>query len=432
VSGELRFLEEQYASFAAAMLAAAPNETVAAITAGWFIDRHGGPHLLYRSSRVAGNGDYVRRAGAGAVVTPEFLAPTVKRCRTSGEAFVLAHTHPFSSRPSFSGIDDGGEDVLIPKVRARAPLAPHGALVLGTDGGSVRSWPVGSRESHDITLRRLGLRGEATRSGREYARQDLALGPGSAAALGDRTVAVIGCGGLGWQIATLLWGHGVGRLVLIDDDVIEPHNRPRLPGARAAHDGATKVDVLAQLLSSTRTDALVEVLRSRFAEPAARAAAAEADLIVVATDTLGSRLDADRFARRLLVPLIDTGINVQLEHDRLHRIGGRVNVSWPLGPCLSCMGVLTPDAVAAEVDPLGYRGDGRGEEAAVLAFNAVVAGLAVSEALAVLLPLREQPRRSRYLTYDGMRGIVREVGVPGANTCGTCGDLSGAVFGVLP
>jgi hypothetical protein len=68
----------------------------------------------------------------------------------------------------------------------------------------------------------------------------------------------------------------------------------------------------------------------------------------------------------------------------------------------------------------------------VLAYNSVVAGLAMSEALAVLLPLRAEPRRSRYLTYDGLRGLVREVGVPVANTCGSCGDLAGAVFGTLP
>jgi hypothetical protein len=143
-------------------------------------------------------------------------------------------------------------------------------------------------------------------------------------------------------------------------------------------------------------------------------------------------LDADRFARRVLVPMIDTGINVQVENERVHRIGGRVTVSWPLGPCLTCMGVLTADAVGAEADPLGYRGVGRREEAAVLAFNTVVAGLAVAEALALLLPVRTEPRRSRYLTYDGLRGIVREVGVPAAGTCGTCGDLAGGVYGTLP
>jgi molybdopterin-synthase adenylyltransferase len=431
-AGELRFLEEQYAPLASAMLADAPDETVAALTTGWFAGRDGAVNLLYRSMRVAGARDYVRRAGAGAVVTPEFLASSVKRCRTTGESFVLAHTHPFSSRPSFSGIDDGGEDVLMPKVRARAPTAPHGALVLGTDGGSARAWPIGAPGSRNLSLRRIGARAVAQTTPPEYGRQELALGPGSARAMGTKTVAVIGSGGLGWQIATLLWGHGVGRIVLVDHDTIEPHNRPRLPGARPAHDGAAKVAVLAELLSHTRTDGTIEPFAAPFADASARAAVAEADAIVIATDTLASRLDADRFARRVLIPVVDTGINLQVVDERLHRIGGRVSVSWPLGPCLSCMGVLTPDAVAAEVEPLGYRGAGVREEASVLAYNTVVAGLAVSELLPLLLPLRSEPRRSRYLTYDGMRAIVREVGVPGPNACGTCGDLAGAVFGMLP
>lgn len=68
----------------------------------------------------------------------------------------------------------------------------------------------------------------------------------------------------------------------------------------------------------------------------------------------------------------------------------------------------------------------------MLAFNAVVAGLAANEILALLLPVRPAPRSSRYLAYDGLRGIVREIAVPAAGTCGTCGDLFGAVFGALP
>lgn len=96
------------------------------------------------------------------------------------------------------------------------------------------------------------------------------------------------------------------------------------------------------------------------------------------------------------------------------------------------MGVLTPDAIAAEVDPLGYRSQHRAEEASVLGFNSVVAGLAVNEILALLLPVRSEPRWSRYLVYDGLRGVVREIAVPAPGTCRTCLGLTGAVFGALP
>lgn len=417
-----------------AMLADAPLESVAACTAGWWIDRAGKIHLLWRSFNLADDGDYLRRGGAGAVVKPEFLAPTVKRVRNRGEALVLAHTHPFSDVPSFSGIDDGGEDVLIPKIQDRAPDAPHGGFVVGRHGGSTRVWPPASTAPRALELRGLGgdRRARVAQDVVTYGRQDLALGPGTTAELAARHVAVIGVGGLGWEVASLLWSHGVGTLTLIDDDCIEEHNRPRLRGARAETVGVGKPAALADLLRLSRSDGAVEAIQSRFDAADARAAAALADVIVVATDNLASRLDVDRFARRVLVPAVDVGVNIQVRDGRVHRVGGRVNVSWPTGPCLSCMGVLTPDAVAAEVDPLGYRGRGREPEAAVAAFNATLAGLTAVEVLDLLVGFRGEGPRSRYLVYDGVRAAVREIAVPDAGVCGSCAELAGAVFGVLP
>lgn len=430
--GEFRLLEEQFVAFQKDMLEDAPDETVAACTAGWWRDGTGQMHLVFRSARLARDDDYVRRGAAGAQVTPEFLAPTVKRCRNSGEALVLAHTHPFSTSPGFSGIDDGGEDVLIPKVRDRAPVAPHGGFVLGRDSGSARAWPADASAPIELRVRRLGMAPDHGTSHPEYHRQELAFGPGTAATLGTKSIAVIGTGGLGWEASRLLWGHGVGRLIAVDPDVLADHNRPRLSGSRREQLGMAKVNALAECLRPTRSEGEIISVAAPFADRRAREVAATADVLVVATDNLASRLDADRFARRVGVPLVDAGINVQLASGRLRRVGGRVNVSWPLGPCLMCMGVLSPDAVAAEVDPVGYRAQGRAEEAAVLAFNAVVAGLAANEVLALLLPFRADPRSSRYLVYDGLRGLVREIAVPAPGSCGTCVDLLGAVFGELP
>jgi molybdopterin-synthase adenylyltransferase len=430
MNGDLRMLPEQYEIFAAEMLAAAPLEAVAACTAGWWTDDGGRMHLLWRSSRIAGDGDYLRRGAAGAAVKPEFLAQIVKRCRQTGEAVILAHTHPFSDVPAFSGIDDGGEDVLIPRVLDRAPDAPHGGLVVGQRGASVRAW-LSITGPTPLELKMTGIASTAPRSDADYARQDMALGPGTAALLGELTVAIIGTGGLGWDVATLLSSHGIGSLILIDSDAVEGHNRPRLRGSRPQDVGRPKVEALAELLLSSRPEGFVRAIPERFDAPAARSGAAHADLIISATDNLLSRLDADRFARRLLVPLIDIGINIQVADGRLHRIGGRVTVSYPIGPCLACMGILPPDALAAEAEPLGYRGGGPRDEASVGAYNAVLSGLAVTDALAMLLPLG-QPRRSRHRVYDGIEGRVREVVVPPAGACGTCGDMAGNLNGSRP
>jgi len=432
MTAELRMLQEQFERFQTDMLAAAPLETVAACRVGWWRDSDNQLHLLWREATIAEDADYVRRSPGGAVVRPTFHAPVIKSCRSRSEGFLLSHTHPFSTTPGFSGIDDGGEDELIPKVQARVPGVPHGGFVLGTSGGSVRVWTPDKSEVLPVVIRLLGRVESRDTTATMYARQDLALGPGTAAALGANHVAIVGTGGLGWQIAIGLWRHGVGRITLIDPDRIEETNLSRLPGARASDIGRPKVDVLAGLLRAMRGDGVLDRVPAAFASPIARAHVAAADLVIGGTDTLSSRLDLDRFSRRLLVPYVDTGINVAVRDGRIERIGGRVTVSWPLGPCLSCMGVLTPDALAIEAEPLGYRGRARAEEAAVLGYNMVVAGLAVVEALELFVPHRPNARSSRYLVYDGLRGVTREIAVGAAGRCGTCGDLAGAVSGQLP
>ncbi len=426
-------LTEQFAQYASAMLADRPLETVAICAAGWWVDDQGALRMLLREWRLAGESDYLRRSPGGAVVKAEFIAPSVKRARDTNESVVLSHTHPFSTTPSFSGIDDGGEDVLVPKIRERAPEGPHGGFVLGSEGGSVRAWPKGSNLPITLALRRIGaMPADVGIGAPEYHRQDLALGPGTSSVLASKHVAVIGAGGLGWPIATHAAAHGVGTITIVDPDVIDETNRPRLPGSQPKHVGLNKVDALAAVLAETRPDTKVVPIVAALADRTARSAIASADAIVVATDNLFSRLRADHFARRLLIPLIDVGVNIELRGQAVRSVGGRVNVSWPLGPCLTCMGVLSPDRVAVEVDPIGYRGTGRSEEAAVMAFNATLAGLAMVELLALVLPMRREARASRYVVYDGLRGVVREIATPMPGACGTCGGLLGAVFGALP
>lgn len=428
---ELRVLPADFDRFRAAMLAAAPQESVGLIFAGWWADDEK-LRLTWRDFWAATDSAYARRGPAGAQVAPEFLMPAVKRCRLSGEALVLAHTHPFSVTPSFSGIDDGGEDSLIPKVSARAPLAPHGALVLGQEGAAVRVWPAGADRPVAATVQVVGaVDMTPSRSSPHYARQELALGPGTAGALEQLHVGVVGTGGLGWEMATLLWSLGVGRLTLVDPDTVESHNRARLRGSVPGDDGRPKAEALAELLHRTRRTDSVSALHAPVEHPDVQRILGSTDLLMSGTDTLSSRLVLDRLSRRCLIPLVDAGINIQLAASAIVRVGGRVSVSWPDGSCLSCMHVLTPDAIAAESDPLGYRGRGRNEEASVIAFNAVLAGLAVAEALDLLLRYRRSPPSSRYLTYDALRGLTREVAVPAANACGNCAELRGAVFGAL-
>jgi molybdopterin-synthase adenylyltransferase len=99
------------------------------------------------------------------------------------------------------------------------------------------------------------------------------------------TVAVLGCGGLGtWALASLA-GLGVGRLVLADDDIVEPSNLNRqvLYGARDV--GARKVDCAARWVQGFDPDLEVVAHPLRVRGPADVALLVDgADALVLAAD----------------------------------------------------------------------------------------------------------------------------------------------------
>jgi molybdopterin/thiamine biosynthesis adenylyltransferase len=71
--------------------------------------------------------------------------------------------------------------------------------------------------------------------------QEAGDGPSCQRRLADSTVVVLGVGGLGCLVADLLARAGVGRLVLVDDDVVEPTNLPRQLLYGSGDEGRAKV-----------------------------------------------------------------------------------------------------------------------------------------------------------------------------------------------
>ena len=86
------------------------------------------------------------------------------------------------------------------------------------------------------------------------------IGEGGQRKLRSSTVLVVGCGGLGCTIATLLVRAGVGKLVLVDDDCVEMENihRQILFDEEDARNGTPKVVAAAEKLKEMNSE--VEVI----------------------------------------------------------------------------------------------------------------------------------------------------------------------------
>lgn len=114
-------------------------------------------------------------------------------------------------------------------------------------------------ESAEVTLAKRGQMPDPE----DFRAMAAALNPpGTADALARVTVGVAGCGGLGSHAALALARLGVGRMVLVDFDVVEPTNLNR-QAYNACHIGRHKVDALAELLAACNPSVSVSRVRDR-------------------------------------------------------------------------------------------------------------------------------------------------------------------------
>ncbi len=150
-------------------------------------------------------------------------------------------------------------------------------------------------------------------------------------ALLEATAVIVGLGGLGAPVALYLAAAGVGRLVLVDHDIVELSNLQR----QIVHDqqaiGQRKVDSAARTLRALNPD--VELLPSHdlMADNRFEEAVATASVVIDGTDNLATRHRVNAACWEAGVPLV-SGAAIRWE--------GQVAVFDPRradSPCYRCL-----------------------------------------------------------------------------------------------
>ena len=123
-------------------------------------------------------------------------------------------------------------------------------------------------------------------SGR-YARQAVLpeVGDAGQARLAAASVLVVGAGGLGCPVMQYLAGAGVGRLVIVDHDVIEETNLHRQPVYTMADIGKPKVEVARAALQRFNPEIRVDIVAERLTPQNALRLVSQADVVVDAADS---------------------------------------------------------------------------------------------------------------------------------------------------
>jgi adenylyltransferase/sulfurtransferase len=103
------------------------------------------------------------------------------------------------------------------------------------------------------------------------------------------SVLLIGAGGLGCPLAQYLAAAGVGRIGLVDFDVVDESNLQRQVLYGTADVGRPKVDVARERIEAMNPDVRVETLRERLSSDNALAVFGDYDVVVDGTDNFPTR-----------------------------------------------------------------------------------------------------------------------------------------------
>ena len=117
-------------------------------------------------------------------------------------------------------------------------------------------------------------------------------------------VLVVGCGGIGCLSAELLARAGVGKITLIDADVIETSNLQRQIAYTPADLGFYKAEILAKRLMQINPYIEIVCLTTLLDAKNAGTLIAQQDLVLDGCDNFSTRYLVNQYCRQLNVPLL--------------------------------------------------------------------------------------------------------------------------------
>ena len=239
-----------------------------------------------------------------------------------------------------------------------------------------------------------------------YSRQLLLaeVGARGQAALGAARVLVVGAGGLGAPVLTYLAAAGVGRLIVVDGDVVDATNLHRQVLFTGEDVGRPKPEAVRPRLELLDPWGEIEAVSERLTPGNAARLVAGCDLAIDATDNFAARFLLNDACRLAGIPLVHGGIT---------RFGGLVTTFVPGGPCYRCFFPRPPEA---------GRIPGCGEEGVLGPAVAVVGNLQALEAIKLIVGARADALIGRLLTLDLWRPAFELITLGADPDCALCGD----------
>jgi molybdopterin/thiamine biosynthesis adenylyltransferase len=215
---------------------------------------------------------------------------------------------------------------------------------------------------------------------------------------------IIGAGGLGSPVALYLGSAGVGRITVVDHDVVDETNLQRQIAHNLARVGHPKAESIVEAIAAINPDVRVTPIVQRADEALLGELVAQADVVLDCTDNFATRHAINRACVKHQKPLV-SGAAIRMD--------GQLSVfdaRTPGNPCYACVFPESADLEETRCATMGV----------FAPLVGIVGTMQAAEALKLLTGLGSR-LTGKLLMLDGRDLAFNEITLPQNPQCAVCG-----------
>lgn len=215
---------------------------------------------------------------------------------------------------------------------------------------------------------------------------------------------IIGAGGLGSPVALYLGSAGVGRITVVDHDVVDETNLQRQIAHNLARVGHPKAESIVEAIAAINPDVRVTPIVQRADAALLSELIAQADVVLDCTDNFATRHAINRACVEHRKPLV-SGAAIRMD--------GQLSVfdaRTPGNPCYACVFPESADLEETRCATMGV----------FAPLVGIVGTMQAAEALKLLTGLGSR-LTCKLLMLDGRDLAFNEISLPQNPQCAVCG-----------
>lgn len=420
--------------------------------------------LVVRQVLLARDGiDYVPGRRGYRMLTADFVAQASHIAAKERLCYFAVHCHGGRDSVSFSETDLASHQRGYPALLDITRDGPVGALVFAEDAVAGEVWTRGGTHRLDsMTVVGLNNRelfpsppNNVSASQTMFNRQALIFGDIGQKRLAMAKIGIIGLGGVGSLVNEAVARLGVGEVVAVDPEKLEPSNRSRVVGSRRLDSqdwlvnskwnilkrlgermAKPKVDVAKRVAREANHAIRYLAIRGDIVDRETAMSMADADYLFLCADTMQSRLVFNALVHQYLIPGVQIGSKVPVDDEG--KVGDVFSVArmvLPLtgGGCLLCNQLI--DSGRLQDEAISEVERGRQEYVtdvkapSVITLNALGAAQAVNDFLIGFQGMFNSTAAAGYRQHFARERHWAKVGLALDEGCLHCGTTAGSILG---